>query len=409
MIVGLQASSPLRRALGAAPLVALGAISYGVYLYHWPVYVLLDTERTGLPPLPLFALRITVTLTLAVVSYRALERPIRARRLRWRPVIPTAVAACASIGIVAAIVPVDSTPYWMAGDREATAATLAPVDSVTELRPLAAAPTTSTAATPTTAEPTTSATAPITPLAATTTTAAVPPVAVPPALPTGLSRPVRILVVGDSTAVATGNGMLAWAATHPDVARVAVEAAPGCGFIRDGVVPTDRDDGFRRDCTTLRTERIPAALSSLQPDAVVGMVTFRDIEDRLWDDAEGPIGPSDDRFLARLVEDYDAATQSFLAAGATDVLWVLAPMPAVPSNTDTAAMLEPLRYAHYSAAMQEVAARHPGQASVVDLAAWFAAQPVPPVRPDGLHWSPEAAEVIATDFLGPVAAAAAVS
>ena len=174
VIVGLQARSPLRRALGAAPLAALGAISYGVYLYHWPVYVVLDAERTGLPPLPLFVLRITVTLTLAVVL---VPRP-RAPDPRPAP----------------ALAPGDPDrggrlrldrhrrrhragrhdPVLDAlGDREATAATLAPVDS--ELRPLAAVSTTSTTATPTTGAPTTSAAAPTTEPATTTTTSTVVP------------------------------------------------------------------------------------------------------------------------------------------------------------------------------------------------------------------------------------------
>ncbi len=123
----------------------------------------------------------------------------------------------------------------------------------------------------------------------------------------------------------------------------------------------------------------------------------------MWDDAEGPLGPSDDRFLARLVADYDAATQSFLAAGATDVLWVLAPMPALPLNAATAASLEPLRHAALRGGARTrsplgTLARRASSISPPGCAA----QQVRPSGPDGLHWSPEAAAVIAADFLGPV-------
>ena len=203
-----------------------------------------------------------------------------------------------------------------------------------------------------------------------------------PALPIGLSRPVRIMVVGDSTAMATGNGMLAWAAAHPDVASVAVLAAPGCGFIRDGWSPPTATTGSA--ATAWRSGRADPRQRCRHcgPTPSSGWSRSRDIEDRVWDDAEGPIGPADDRFLARLVDDYDAATQTFLAAGATDVLWVLAPIPALPLNAATAALPRAgLRHARYAAAMHEVAARHPGQASVVDLAAWFATQQVPPDAP----------------------------
>lgn len=68
------------RALATRPLVALGAISYGVYLIHWPVFIWLDQRRTGLGLWPLFALRMAITLALAVLSYRFLEQPIRRGR-----------------------------------------------------------------------------------------------------------------------------------------------------------------------------------------------------------------------------------------------------------------------------------------------------------------------------------------
>ena len=63
------------------------------------MYVVLDGERTGLAPVPLFVLRIAVTLGLAVVSYRLLERPIRAGRLRWRPGLPAALAGCLAVAV----------------------------------------------------------------------------------------------------------------------------------------------------------------------------------------------------------------------------------------------------------------------------------------------------------------------
>ncbi len=37
-----------------APLRWLGLISYGLYLYHWPIVVLLDRPRVDWAPVPLF-------------------------------------------------------------------------------------------------------------------------------------------------------------------------------------------------------------------------------------------------------------------------------------------------------------------------------------------------------------------
>ncbi len=93
---------PVGRLLSFRPLCALGLVSYGVYLWHWPIYVVLDQERTHLGGWPLLGVRIAVTLAVAIVSYRAVEHPIRrgtarvfsARRpaLVFTSVLVTAVA-----------------------------------------------------------------------------------------------------------------------------------------------------------------------------------------------------------------------------------------------------------------------------------------------------------------------------
>lgn len=88
---------PMHRVLEPAPLVGLGIISYGVYLWHWPVYVVLDADRTGLSEWPLFALRVAVTLAIALASYAVVEHPIRRGAFspptlrRITPVITSAV------------------------------------------------------------------------------------------------------------------------------------------------------------------------------------------------------------------------------------------------------------------------------------------------------------------------------
>jgi peptidoglycan/LPS O-acetylase OafA/YrhL len=92
---------PLARVLSFRPLCELGLISYGVYLYHWPIDVVLEQKRVGFGGWPLFALQTTLTLGAAIVSYRVIEQPIRqgARSsVQWRRVTP-AVA----IGLVLAL------------------------------------------------------------------------------------------------------------------------------------------------------------------------------------------------------------------------------------------------------------------------------------------------------------------
>lgn len=80
----------LPRLLGWGPLRWAGLRSYGIYLWHWPVFQVtrpqLDLPLDGLP---LFALRMAVTLGLVELSYRFVEMPVRTGALgrawhKWR-------------------------------------------------------------------------------------------------------------------------------------------------------------------------------------------------------------------------------------------------------------------------------------------------------------------------------------
>jgi peptidoglycan/LPS O-acetylase OafA/YrhL len=66
------------RVFGWHPMVWIGVRSYGIYLWHWPVFVVTrphtDVPLTGIP---LLVLRIAITFGLAAVSYRYVEEPIR--------------------------------------------------------------------------------------------------------------------------------------------------------------------------------------------------------------------------------------------------------------------------------------------------------------------------------------------
>ncbi len=102
--VALEQDGPVARLLAWRPLVWLGAISYGVYLWHWPVFLALNGERTGWSGWSLFALRCAATVAIAAASWWLLEQPIR----RWRPVIvpmlPLAGATAATAAAVTMLV-----------------------------------------------------------------------------------------------------------------------------------------------------------------------------------------------------------------------------------------------------------------------------------------------------------------
>ena len=75
-------NSYLNSILGLAPFVWIGKRSYGLYLWHWPVFQLtrerVDVDINGWE---LFAVRMFVTLVLVEISYQCVERPIRERRM----------------------------------------------------------------------------------------------------------------------------------------------------------------------------------------------------------------------------------------------------------------------------------------------------------------------------------------
>ena len=71
-----EAGGPIARALSLEPIAYLGRISYGTYLWHWPVIVVLVTVWAPSPPL-LAGITAGVATGLAALSARLLEQPIR--------------------------------------------------------------------------------------------------------------------------------------------------------------------------------------------------------------------------------------------------------------------------------------------------------------------------------------------
>jgi peptidoglycan/LPS O-acetylase OafA/YrhL len=78
IVAASRPGSRLESALGGKALRWVGTRSYGLYLWHWPVFVFtrpqLDLTLTGTPNL---LLRLTIVVVLAEASYRLVEKPIR--------------------------------------------------------------------------------------------------------------------------------------------------------------------------------------------------------------------------------------------------------------------------------------------------------------------------------------------
>lgn len=213
--------------LFAAPALRwLGDRGYGIYLWHWPAIVLLSPERTGLDGLALDGIRVSVALTLAAASYAMVEVPIRAGR--WpRGALPAAAAtALAAVVVVIAATSVPATRVPTAASEVA----LPPLpEALHAVRPLSSLP----------AEP--PALAGLVPEAATARTTP--------------ARPVRVLVVGDSTGVHLAAAVIAHATDHPDQLQAGSAAHVGCGL-------TAAADGRRHAFTTPAGEQSTIDLSA---------------------------------------------------------------------------------------------------------------------------------------------------
>jgi peptidoglycan/LPS O-acetylase OafA/YrhL len=231
-------ATTFRAALSLAPLRWLGSRSYGLYLWHWPVFMV--TRQQDYPDMggrTRFALRLGLTFALTELSFRFVERPVRdgsamqwiadwradrARRSRAR--------GWAAVGTTAALLSVA-----FVGARVATAD---PVDVTTggseELF-----------------QPATAALSPLAPVAAagavpsTVSAGASPGAPVTGTLPPHLPR--RVVVVGDSQASALVKNAPSGLGGTLALASGAVE---GCGLFDRGTIRTTAD--FRRSFGSCR-------------------------------------------------------------------------------------------------------------------------------------------------------------
>jgi peptidoglycan/LPS O-acetylase OafA/YrhL len=96
------AGGPIATSLSWKPMVWMGTVSYGAYLWHYPVFIELDAGRTGLGGTGLLAVRMAATFALAAASYYLVERPVM-EGVFWRSLRATG-PALAALGVTVAVV-----------------------------------------------------------------------------------------------------------------------------------------------------------------------------------------------------------------------------------------------------------------------------------------------------------------
>ena len=125
IVAATRARGAVAGLLSRPLLVAVGRRSYGLYLYHWPVFVL--GRELPLPPWKIDLLGVLVTVAVAEASYRWIETPVRRGglgvlmgRLRLpRPAVVVAFGA-ASAALLATVVALTGQGAAV-GDGPATA------------------------------------------------------------------------------------------------------------------------------------------------------------------------------------------------------------------------------------------------------------------------------------------------
>ncbi|MET0458158.1 MAG: acyltransferase family protein [Ilumatobacteraceae bacterium] len=95
--------------LGNAALLWIGTRSYGLYLFHWPIFQMIRRVSGNPMSLPQFVVGLAITVVITEASYRLLEMPIRKAHVkRWwrrlqsaRDPAPRRVIATIGAGLVA--------------------------------------------------------------------------------------------------------------------------------------------------------------------------------------------------------------------------------------------------------------------------------------------------------------------
>jgi peptidoglycan/LPS O-acetylase OafA/YrhL len=368
----------LKSLLTLGPLVWIGRISYGLYLWHWPVIVFASPARTGLDGPALTLVRVALTFAFATASFYLVEQPIRrgALRRRWAfAVSPTAFVATGAVVVFATAGAAPPPAYLQGGPNDLL--TSAPTQQIPAPAPPPPAP------------------------------GPAPDAAAAPATAPGVAPPRRIMLVGDSLAASLLPG-LKQAATENGVELIPASVA-GCGVI--GGEPVDIT-GAPYKWSASCEESIPkyhtARLAQFRPDMVVWLSGWDRTERLLNGQRVSPRTIEGREVFMSLID--DAATR-LTSTGARLVLLTVA--PAAPSDEypdppqdDSIVQMNRL--------IREYARRHTDRVAVVDLDQMLCpkGQPCPrsiegvePRHRDGNHFEEDTAAWMAHKVMPQVMAA----
>ena len=276
-----------------------GRLGFGLYLYHWLVYIAVDSDKAadkpGLNNPRDMILGFGLTFLVAWASYKWIERPfIKGRWPGWK------LAAGLGAGIALSLAQLLYANTVRAPQASAGVGDLAGAAGAT------------------------------TPVALGKGSQCITPEG---------SDPVKILVVGDSTMVQVAGALKDWCAQNPGKIQVYSDAHLGCGTTRGGEKNYEEGAGSMGDvCATWADPVDPSTVAdpevvswvtsveTYQPDVVLTVGSAWDTIDRKVpavgiDDWEKPGDPAYDDYIQ---SEYSQAIDVLTARGAT-LAWIVSP------------------------------------------------------------------------------------
>ena len=358
------ATGLLGAGLSLAPVRWVGGISYEMYLWHWPTYLVLSEARTGLSGLTLLTVRLTTVVLLAWGTHVLVDEPIRKglrlRSPRLARVAATAMVIALGVGVFAATVGAEPA---LSGQVGQVADSSGP--------------------------PTIPTTAPGGSSTGDTTTATTPPV-------------IKLLATGDSQGATLAQGVRAdpgqYGLSHLPGFAVWNRSILGCPIISAPTFRIQGNDAANR-CGGVGywQQQWAADVEADQPDAVVVMAGAWDVYDVVQPDGSILV-PGDPKWNALYDKDLG---KLFDTLGSTGAAVVAVKPPCWGENTlegtdpPVAERMDPVRVGAVQAAWARAARGH--GATLLDLDAELCPNGVadPAYRPDGAHFDGEGANKIA--------------
>jgi len=395
----LRPSSPATRALSVRPLRAVGEISYGLYLWHFPLFLWLTADTVGVSGTGLLLVRLAVTLAVSIASYVLIEQPIRQRR---RPTwLIRALTPLAAGGAVAALllasaedqlpvgIPAAATlpqpPPQLRGHDPSCTVTLkdapgygqAPVAEGKETQFVYTALGDHQLSWSGTATKTFQ-----------------------------TCPPKSVLVVGDSLAFTLG---VPWLANEERYGIQLTDGALlGCAFTTQGELDVDGTWEAQSDGCPTATEQWAAEASATRAKAVVVELGYRDTLD--WKIHGKVVHIGEPGFDASVEKQIERFVQT-MGAGGRKIVFLSIPYTDPPHLPDgsPAPQASPARHALINSMLEAAARRHPSTVSVLDID-----QTVSPgdhynakvnaqlCRFDGVHFTAYCSELLEPRVLGEV-------